>query len=275
MKKLSLLILAFLIFSSAVFAEDAPLTKGEVIDKLSTTDFVKDKIGQLFNINVGYDPSKISRLQVMPTIGYVKVTPKQVSPFGHSVLLLTASVNDPKGIKNISAVKADLNEIGKYSNMSLVDTGLWGDLLADDGVFSLQSNINPQTMPGEKELPITAVNRKGWKAVGRTVVMVEDNRIVSISIMPEQIKIGGNNKVSLTAQAINPDEARNIRSAKADLSALGIDKELVLQNKAAGLFSSEFLVPSSITQGDKKIFVYLTDNKGSSNMRTIYLEVLP
>ena len=41
---------------------DKLMTRAEVVEKISTTDFFKKKIGDLLNWSIGYDITKINRL---------------------------------------------------------------------------------------------------------------------------------------------------------------------------------------------------------------------
>ncbi|MDD5594611.1 MAG: hypothetical protein PHG97_07740, partial [Candidatus Margulisbacteria bacterium] len=124
-------------------AEEA-MTKGEAIQLLSTTDFMKQKIGELLSWTVGYDVSKVSRVKLTPTINYLRAVPRKLPPDGRTIMEVEASVDDPGGLINIAGVRADLSSIGRLPNTMLVDNGLYGDKKAGDGVYTLQATVSPK-----------------------------------------------------------------------------------------------------------------------------------
>jgi len=71
MKKYLILLVILSACFNCAFAEtekDKTLTRAQVIDKISTADFFKKKIGDLLNWSVGYDITKINRTNLAPTI---------------------------------------------------------------------------------------------------------------------------------------------------------------------------------------------------------------
>ncbi|MBI5701122.1 hypothetical protein HZC34_04655 [Candidatus Saganbacteria bacterium] len=171
MKKIILILIIFGWWAAPAFADEA-LTKGEAISRLSATDFIKNKIGDLFSWTIGYDLSRVNRIKLVPNIKYIKAIPRSIPPDGRSVLEISAGVEDPMGLPNLSGVRADLSSIGRLSNTILVDNGLWGDRVANDGIYSLQSNIDPSVQVGNKEIPVAAANKQGWLAVTKTTIIV-------------------------------------------------------------------------------------------------------
>jgi hypothetical protein len=112
MKKYSLLLIVILFSYSLAFAEEAKektVTKVEVIEKISTADFFKKKIGDLLSWSVGYDITKINRTNLAPTISYITVTPQKAPPDDRTIVMLSAKVSDPSGLDNIKGVRADLS----------------------------------------------------------------------------------------------------------------------------------------------------------------------
>lgn len=176
MKRIFLIISIIVSCSLPVIAAQKPqaLTRAEVIKYLSASDQVKKKLSDLVSWTVGYDVSKINRAKLTPIISFVKVVPGRVAPDGRTVVEITAAVDDPGGLKNISGVRADLSAIGQLSNTILVDSGLFGDKKAGDGLFTLQTTIPTDVSLGLKELPVSAANKKGWLALSKATLDVEN-----------------------------------------------------------------------------------------------------
>lgn len=172
MKHLMLAAMIITLFAAGAPAEEV-LSRGEAIAMISATDFVKNKIGDLLSWTIGYDMNRVNRMRLIPSFRYITAVPKRVPPDGRTILELSAAVEDPLGLPNISGVRADLTSIGKLQNMTLVDNGLWGDKIAGDGIYTLQSNISPATTVGDKEIAVAAANKKGWLAVSKTSVAVD------------------------------------------------------------------------------------------------------
>jgi hypothetical protein len=178
MKKAVLIIFVIMFCALPVIAVEAnpqALTRSEVIKYLSTSDLVKKKIGELVSWTVGYDISKINRAKLTPIINFVRIIPGRVAPDGRTVVEITASVDDPGGLENIAGVRADLSSISHLPNTILVDSGLFGDKKAGDGLFTLQITIPTDVSMGLKELPVSAANKKGWLALSKTTLDVENH----------------------------------------------------------------------------------------------------
>lgn len=244
------------------------LTKGEAIMRITATDFVKKKIGELLSWTVGYDISKVNRVKLTPTINYVKAVPKRVPPDGRTVLEILASVDDPGGLKNISGVRADLSAIGKLPNTMLVDNGLFGDTIAADGVYTLQTSVSPKVDIGPKEIPVAVANKKGWLALAKTTLDIKKNPvIVEARFSPERIKADGQSVTTLTVKVDNPGRVEDVKEITVDLRAFGYAKLLSLRNDGrAGdlvaqddIFTLQFTVPDFVKSGDYDIRVGVTN----------------
>ncbi len=174
------LLLAMLLLKGSALAAPQPdkkekyITKGEMAVMLSATDFMKKKISDLFNVAIGYNLVQLNRATMAPVIKYVKVTPARINADGISVFDLIVKIEDPNGLSDIKDVRADISSLGRLSNMKLVDNGLWGDSLANDGIFTLQSSISSKTHPGEKEILIAVANKKGWLSITKANITVQD-----------------------------------------------------------------------------------------------------
>ncbi|MBU1026605.1 MAG: hypothetical protein KKA31_02625 [Candidatus Margulisbacteria bacterium] len=284
MKKniLVILIWIFICLTGMAFAQEKKLTKGEAVMKISTTDFVKKKIGELLSWTVGYDISNVSRVKLTPTINYVRAVPKKVPPDGRTVLEIVASVDDPGGLKNIAGVRADLSSIGRLPNTMLVDNGLFGDAKAEDGVYTLQSKVAAKTKNGTKDLPVAVANKKGWLALAKTSLVVErDPVIAEVSLMPEKISAGRKSYVTLTVKVDNPGRIEDIEEVTVDLRSLGHPELAVLRNDGkagdavAGddVFSLQFLVDDFVKSGEYDIRIGASNLSGGYGFTDIVLKV--
>ena len=245
-------------------AEVKYMTKGEAIQLLTTSDFVKQKIGELLSWTIGYDISKVSRVRLTPTINYIKATPKKVPPDGRTIIEVEASVDDPGGLGNISGVRADLSSIGRLANTTLVDNGLFGDEKANDGIFSLQTTVSSRTGLGSKDIPVAVANKKGWLALAKTTLDVRKNpSLVEIKIAPDKVVADGRAIYTLTVKVDNPGRIEDLDSVAADLSPFGLSNPMALVNNgtagdaAAGddTWTVRFAVPSSVPAGSYTISI--------------------
>jgi len=272
MKKF-LLIFMIILLAAAAYGQEKALTKGEAIEQISAADFMRAKIGQLLSWTVGYDISRVNRVRLVPTINYVKAIPKSVPPDNRTILEVTASVDDPGGLTNISGVRADLSSIGKFPNMMLVDNGLWGDQLAEDGIYTLQSSVNREISSGDKEITVAAANKKGWLAVSRATVEVKkDPLITSVSAQPERVPAGG--ELALEVVIDNPGRSEDLKEVIADLSELGLSKTTELYPVRLSTYGAKFSVPSDLPPGIKKILLKASNLAGGYTSAIMSVEVL-
>lgn len=259
------------------------LTKGDAIALISATDFVKNKIGALLSWTIGYDISKVNRAKLVPIINYIIAVPKKVPPDGRTVVELQASVDDPGGLTNIQGVRADLSGLGKLSNMILVDNGLWGDEKANDGIYTIQTNISQAVSLGEKEVAVAVANKKGWVAMGKTTLLVlTQPKIVNIRVNPDKVVADGKSVVFLEVQIENPGRVSDIKRVFANLLALGGDEVTLLRNDGKdgdrisgdSIFTAKFKVKRGISTGAKDIPVYVENLLGGTDMAKVSVTVV-
>ena len=240
------------------------LSKAEAIEMLTATDVVREKVGELLSWTVGYDLSKVKRAGLTPTIKGLVAVPLKVPPDGKTILAIQAYVDDPGGTKNISGVRADLSPIGRLSDTILVDTGLYGDQNAADGVYTLQTSVSPKTSLGVKEIPVSASNNTGWIAYAKTTLDIDYNPvIIDVKLEPERALADGKSVVTLWVQIENPGGIESIVSVTADLKSLGYSKPLVLRNEGRGadkvagdnIFTLQFILPEYVGEGNHTIKV--------------------
>jgi len=247
------------------------MTKGEAVQLLSATDFVKQKIGELLSWTIGYDISKVSRVRLTPTINYIKVLPKRVPPDGRTIVELQASVDDPAGLTNISGVRADLSSIGRLPNTMLVDNGLFGDKKAGDGIYSLQTTVSLRTLPGNRDIPVAVANKKGWLALAKTSLDIQKNpNIIEIRINPDTVLADGASPVTLTVRIDNPGRLEDVRAVAANLKALGLSERTMLKNDGSdgdvmagdNTWSVIFSVAKELPAGSYPVAVEVTNLAG-------------
>ena len=259
------------------------LTKGEAVKMLSTTDFVKKKIGDLLSWTVGYDVSKVQQVRLIPVINYLKAMPRRVPPDGRTIIEIVASVDDPAGLTNIAGVRADLSSIGRLSNTALVDTGLFGDKKSADGIYTLQTNVQQKIGLGAKEVPVAVRNKKGWLALAKTALEVSRNPvIIGASFSPATVRAGEETVVTLVVRVDNPGRLEDIDSVVANLKSLGVEQVLSLNNDGSGgdvkadddLYTMQLTIPSNVSTGNYKIYIKVTNYIGGKSSRAFYLKVI-
>ncbi len=279
MRKINFIIIACLMagcFSGTAFAQKAPatgeaLTKGEAVQLLSATDFMRQKIGELLSWTVGYDISKVNRVRLIPIINYVKAVPKKMPPDGRTVLEVLASVDDPGGLVNISGVRADLSSIGRLPNTMLVDNGLFGDQKPGDGIYTLQASVSPKVPLGTKDIPVAVANKKGWLALARTSLEIKKNPAVTEArFLPERALADGKTLVTITVKVDNPGRTEDVQSVTADLRALRLSERTALLNEGRegdaaardNTWSLQFVLSSAARPGTYSIPVQVTNLVG-------------
>jgi len=284
MKKLILFFFIILFSLNPVFAEEEKklMTRAEVIDKLSTADFLKKKIGDLLNWSVGYDITKINRTNLAPTISFLKATPVVAPPDNRTVVSLSAKVDDPSGLDNIRGVRADLSSIKKLPNTILVDNGLWGDAKSGDGIYTLQTNIGYDVTGGPKDIAVAVANKSGWVAVGRTELNVELNPIISEEkIIPQIVPADGKTIVSISVKINNPGRKEDLKDVTIDLSEVGLGSKIGLRDDGTGgdklagdrVFTVEFRVRPGINSGPKKLVLTAVNVSGGKGVKDLELGV--
>jgi len=252
--------------SSSSFSQDKKeeevLTRAQVIERLSASDFIKQKIGSLLNWGVGYDITKINRTNLAPTIKDISVAPIKAPPDDRTVISLIVKVDDPGGLADIRGVRADLSSIGRLPNTMLVDDGLWGDENPNDGVYTLQTSVSRKISEGSKDIPVAVSNKKGWVAIGKTNVDIQINPTITMtSATPRRIKADGISKIKLLAKVQNPGRLEDIRSVTVDLTPIGSERETAMYDDAThgddtakdGIFTLETVVKPSTPPGEKKL----------------------
>ena len=253
------------------------LTKGEVIQMLSTTEFMKKKIGELFSWTVGYDITKVNRVSLTPTINYVRAIPRKVPPDGRTVLELLASVDDPGGLANIAGVRADLSNIGRLANTMLVDNGVFGDKKSGDGIFTLQTSVATKVEIGSKDIPVAVANKKGWLALAKTSLEIRKNPfIVDARFQPERALADGKTLVTIAVKVENPGRIEDVENVTADMRQLRLDEGVKLLNSGFtgnDTWSFQFILSKDAPAGTYQIPVKATNLIGGRAVGSATLTV--
>jgi hypothetical protein len=259
----ALLLAALVVASRPALAAKAAggeetLTKGEAIMLISATDFMKQKIGELFSWTVGYDVTKVNRVRLTPTINYVRALPKRVPPDGRTVVEVVASVDDPSGLLNIAGVRADLSSIGRLVNMMLVG----------DGLYTLQTSVSPKTDLGPKDIPVAVANKKGWLALAKTTLDIKKNpTILEVRCQPDRVLADGRSSVTISVKIDNPGRLSDVSAVSVDLQEFGLPDRVGLLNdgsrgdKAAGddLWTIQFAMPAGVAPGTYLVPLQVTN----------------
>lgn len=255
----------------ASYAAEKPLTKGEAIKLLSATDFMKKKIGDLLSWTIGYDINQVNRVRLTPTITFVHASPKKIPPDGRTILEVTAGIEDPGGQANISGVRADLQGIGRLPNMMLVDNGLWGDARAGDGIYTLQSSVNPDIPIGDKEIQVAAANKKGWLALAKATVNIEKNPVIlEAGFIPAAVKRGAD--CTLSVKVENPGREEDLSEIVANMAEAGLS-DVHPNYKGGNLFSAKVAIPTDAPPGVKRIPLKVTNLAGGVTSVLLELEI--
>jgi len=227
------------------------------------------------SFSVGYTLPSFNRATLAPVMKYVNVDPNKIMLDKNLLFKLMVSVDNPGGLSEVEDVKLDAASLGKSVDLKMVDNGLWGDAVANDGIFTLQERVNPNIIPGEKEITVSVVNKKGWMSVARAGVMVEKGQKDSIEIeaiaTPNKIKSGQNTKVAFTAKLIIfPGDTSNL-TASADLSSLSLDSRVKMKKSGKTFYLETNIKTTNI--GEKSVSVKINDASGATYIVEIKIEV--
>lgn len=268
---------------AAKAGDDRYLSRGEMAVMMSATDFMKEKIGNLLSFAVGYNLTSLNRMTMAPIIRFTRVNPDKVPPDGRTPFNLYVSVDDPGGLSEIIGVRADISNLGKYSNMSLVDNGLWGDEKANDGIYTLQTNTSSKIRPGEKEVSVSVVNKKGWLSVAKTNLTVANiPTILNVGVFPHSMRPDGSASVKMFARVSDPGGTENIARVSIDMSAIGGPGDATMRSEGSGddmagqqnLYSTQYIPERELTPGAKKLTVRAVNRTGGSSSAIIVINIV-
>lgn len=275
--KISVLFWFFLVILLSSLSFSANLTRSQVVAKISNTDFMQRKIGELFSWTVGYDIHAVNRLKLVPNIKQIKLLPTFAPSDGRTVIEVLTEVDDPKGLKNIQGVRADLSSIGRLPNMMLIDNGRWGDERQSDGIYTLQTSIPQEVVEGEKEIPVAVINREGWMAISSASLSVSNKKIISlVRVTPSKVTSSPNTKVIIIEVVLDDVKVLpgEIYKMQANLNAFYLDPLKLNKEENKNLYRGFFVLPSNTALGKKNILILLSRNNVIEDFSQVELEVV-
>jgi hypothetical protein len=158
--------------------------------------------------------------------------------------------------------------------MMLVDSGLFGDERAADGIYTLQTNVSDQIEPGAKDVPVAVANKKGWLALAKTTLDISKNPvIIETRFSPETAVADGKSAVSMVVRVDNPGRETDIKGLTADLSLFGYEEKMAFHNMGKNLYSIRFFVPVNVKAGSYPIRVEASNLAGGQTAGVYLLRV--
>lgn len=120
-----------------------------------------------------------------PTL-VANLTPSNITADATMSALLAVRVSHPMGALAVSSLRANLTNLSVASKsanatLELRDTGLEGDALGGDGVFSALLRAPANTTPGSYVIPITAMDVAGYASAQTTVTLNVTSNLTGIS----------------------------------------------------------------------------------------------
>jgi hypothetical protein len=167
--------------------------------------------------------------------------------------------------------------------MALVDNGLWGDFKADDGIYTIQTNVKLDVAHGKKEIPIAVANKKGWLTLSKTSLDVErDPSVIWAKATPTSVRADGKSKVLLEVAVDNPGRIEDIKSVTVDLRGIGGGKDSPMRNDGTAgdkkpmdnVFTLEITPPPKVSSGEKRLSVKVENIIGGRASGEIILVVI-
>jgi len=154
------------------FEPKRPLNRAEAASLLIKMKRVKSTAEILFDFSKGYDMSRLCKINTVPVIKSLNIWPDEATPDGKSVVAITAEVWDRQGREDVSLVKVDLRQLGGPPDAKLYDDGTYGDLKANDGVFTLAITIPETVETGRKKITVVAMDKAGWENSKELYILV-------------------------------------------------------------------------------------------------------
>jgi hypothetical protein len=138
------------------FEPESNITRGEVAVLLSRLSNIKVLRSSLFDFEEGYTPSQFSIISTKPVISMIAAVPNKIAADGKTPLKLSAKVTDAQGASDISQVWADLMSLGGPNNAKMN--------LMVSGMYEISFIMSTETVSGEKDIAITALDKSGLKS---------------------------------------------------------------------------------------------------------------
>lgn len=138
------------------FGPEKNMTRGEVAVLLSRLKNVKNLRVALFDFEEGYTAYQYSKISTKPVINMAAAVPAKIAADGKTPLKLSAKVTDAQGVSDVSQVWADLMPLGGPNNAKMN--------LMVSGLYEISFIMTTETVPGEKNIAIRALDKSGLKS---------------------------------------------------------------------------------------------------------------
>jgi Glucodextranase, domain B/S-layer homology domain len=138
------------------FEPERDMTRGEVAVLLSRLSDIKELRASLYDFAKGYTSYQFCGIGTRPVIVKVDAKPVNLEADGKTPVKLTAKVTDEQGMSDISFVWADITSLGGPNNAKMN--------LSRNGEYELSFIMTTETVPGEKIIPISALDKSGLKS---------------------------------------------------------------------------------------------------------------
>ncbi len=139
------------------FEPERDMTRGEVAVLLSRLSNIKELKTSLYDFEKGYTPYQFCGIGTKPVIVKVDAVPSNLEADGKTPVKLSAQVTDAQGISDISLVWADITSLGGPNNAKMNPM--------QNGQYEISFIMTTETVPGEKIIPIRALDKSGLKSV--------------------------------------------------------------------------------------------------------------
>jgi len=138
------------------FEPDRDMTRGEIAVLLSRLFTIKELRASLYDFEKGYTTYQFSGIDTKPVIVKVAAEPGTLEADGKTPVKLSAKVTDAQGKSDISFVWADITSLGGPNNAKMN--------LMQSGQYEVSFVMTTETHPGEKNIPIRALDKNGLKS---------------------------------------------------------------------------------------------------------------
>ena len=140
------------------------MTRGEIAVLISRMSNIKDMKTSLYDFEKGYSSYQFSKISTKPVINKVAAEPSKIAADGKTPLRLSADVTDAQGKTDISQVWADITPLGGPNNakMNLMATGF----------YEITFIMTTETMPGEKNIIVNALDKSGLRSENSVKILV-------------------------------------------------------------------------------------------------------
>jgi hypothetical protein len=138
------------------FEPEKDMTRGEVAVLLSRLWNVRELRLALYDFEKEYTAYQYCKVSTKPVINTAAAVPAKIAADGKTPLKLSAKVTDAQGVSDVSQVWADLISLGGPNNAKMN--------LMVSGLYEISFVITSETVPGEKNIAIRALDKSGLKS---------------------------------------------------------------------------------------------------------------